>query len=132
MTSIRELSNHPFSSSSSSVPPFHESTSADLQPAGIAPTGYGRQSRQAGWRRLATGLRGVRLYAIKPSGGDAYWFAEVMRDGGPVSRRFASELHARAWLLELVRPVDTSFSVDWEELNGPLRTSGMVRPVRST
>ena len=126
MASFRETSSH-------SSPGFSITTAS---PFVEAPSVTGQRkvaSRKdflpAGWRRLTTGLRGVRLYAVAPSlGSGAYWFAEVIRDGAQMSRRFASEIHARAWVLELVAPDRTASSLDWEELNHPLRASTMVRP----
>ena len=51
------------------------------------------------WRRLATGLRGVRLFQVTLAvGGKVFWAVECTLNGVAVCRRFASELHARAWL----------------------------------
>ncbi len=119
MSSFQEASNHPFFGSSSSVPPFEEApTSAGLHHLAPHSARFGQQGLRAGWRRLSTGLRGARLYAVTRPGGGVYWFAEVGRDGVQLNRRFASELQARAWLISLLRPVRAACSFQREEFNG--------------
>jgi hypothetical protein len=80
-----------------------------------------RRSLPEGWRKLSTGLRGAWLYVVTLHNGGAYWLVEVMHDGAELRRRFASELHARAWLKDLIGPATTPASFDWEEMNAPLR-----------
>ena len=124
MASFREPSSSSSSGFSATTSPFNEAP-----PLGGQRAAAGRKDfLPVGWRRLATGLRGVRLYAIAPPlGGAAYWFVEVMRDGAQLNRRFASEIHARAWLIELLAPDRKTQSFDWEELNNPFRMATMVR-----
>lgn len=76
------------------------------------------------WRRLATGLRGVRLFQITAAAGNKlFWQAECMLQGGWVCRRFASELHARAWLSVANQPRASVSSVEREELSRPFSGS---------
>ncbi|HEY4247023.1 MAG TPA: hypothetical protein VGM64_09220 [Lacunisphaera sp.] len=76
------------------------------------------------WCRLATGLRGVRLFRVTlPSAGQIFWEAECTLNGGDVARRFASELHARAWLSVATQPRMTLSSVEKEELHRPCSSS---------
>lgn len=76
------------------------------------------------WRRLATGLRGVRLFRVTlPSVGQVFWEAECTLNGAGVSRRFASELHARAWLSVATQSRMMLSSVEKQELNRPCSTS---------
>jgi len=49
-------------------------------------------------RRLATGLRGAHLYETTQADDKVFWSAECTVADKLVSKRFASELHARAWL----------------------------------
>jgi hypothetical protein len=52
-----------------------------------------------GRRQLPTDMPNSRLYLIKkPDGAVSHWEAETLLNSGLVHRRFASELHARAWL----------------------------------
>ncbi len=82
-------------------------------------------------------MRGTRLYRVThPGGGGVYWEATVTLHERLVHRRFASELHARAWLTIATerRPSATPF--DLEELNGPFRAAcvvaaGQHAPVRA-
>ena len=80
-----------------------------------------------GWRRLATGLRGVRLFRVAaPVGGVVHWAVEITLNGQLVRRRFAGELHARAWLTIAAEPHPRATNFDLEELNGPLRAAGVA------
>ena len=76
------------------------------------------------WRRLATGLRGVRLFQVTlPAAGRVFWEAECTLNGAGVSRRFASELHARAWLSVATQSRMAVSSVEKQELHRPCSTS---------
>jgi len=76
------------------------------------------------WRRLATGLRGVRLFQVTlPAAGRVFWEAECTLNGSGVSRRFASELHARAWLSVASQSRMSFSSVEKQELHRPCSTS---------
>ena len=76
------------------------------------------------WRRLATGLRGVRLFRVTlPVGGGVFWEAECTLNGASVCRRFASELHARAWLSVATQAKVTLSSVERQEMNRPCSSS---------
>lgn len=76
------------------------------------------------WRRLATGLRGVRLFQVTlPAAGQVFWEAECTLNGAGVSRRFASELHARAWLSVATQSRMSFSSVEKQELHRPCSTS---------
>lgn len=80
----------------------------------------------AGWRRLVTGLRGTRLYRVCPPGrATVYWEAAMKLDGKLLHRRFAGELHARAWLSVLTEPRSSAAPFDLEEIHGPFRTAGV-------
>jgi hypothetical protein len=109
----------------SSNPPFNPKSDS-LFESSAALGGMRRVTEPAirlpptGWRKLPTGLRGARLYVVTPYDGGAYWLVEVMYNGAQLTRRFASELHARVWLVELLRPGFTPASFDREERNEPL------------
>jgi len=76
------------------------------------------------WRRLSTGLRGVRLFQVTlPAAGQVFWEAECTLNGAGVSRRFASELHARAWLSVATQSRMALSSVEKQELHRPCSTS---------
>ena len=76
------------------------------------------------WRRLATGLRGVRLFRVTLAvGGKVFWAVECTLNGGWVCRRFASELHARAWLSVATQTRVVMSSVERQELDRPCSTS---------
>jgi len=78
-------------------------------------------------RRLATGRRGVALYHVRRLDGTAqYWETETTHRGALVTRRFASELHARVWVHLMAEPRFTLSSFDLEEVHASLR-----RPRRS-
>lgn len=95
--------------------------------AGIKPPLPHRQHLLERWRRLATGLRGVRLFHVTlPVGGGFFWEAECTLNGAWVCRRFASELHARAWLSVATQPVRASSSVERQELDRPCSSSCFV------
>ena len=76
------------------------------------------------WRRLSTGLRGVRLFKVTlPEAGRVFWEAECILNGAGVCRRFASELHARAWLSVATQSRISLSSVEKQELHRPCSTS---------
>jgi hypothetical protein len=82
----------------------------------------------AGWQRLATGLRGTWLYQINLSGGGAvHWVAEMMLNGKVLKRRFAAELHARAWLTIVCEPRSSTIPFDLEEFNEAFRAAALLR-----
>jgi hypothetical protein len=109
----------------SSNPPFNPNNDS-LFESSAAPGGMSRVTVPAirplatTWRKLPTGLRGARLYVAALPNGGACWLVEVMYNGAQLSRRFASELHARVWLVELLRPGLTPASFDREERSEPL------------
>jgi len=108
---------------SSSKDPFFVSTTNPPSSATnfslVNPT---RSPLPEGWRRLSTGLRGVRLYRVTPvTGGGDYWVAAMTLDGKELERRFASELHARAWLTVRADPRSPVTAVDLEQVHGPFR-----------
>jgi hypothetical protein len=76
-----------------------------------------------GWRRLSTGVRGTRLYRVEPPGGTLHWAVGITMHGEPVLRRFASELHARAWLSIASEPPFPVRSTDLKLLNQAVRES---------
>lgn len=76
-----------------------------------------------GWRRLPTGVRGTRLYRVMPPGGTLHWAVGITMHGEPVLRRFASELHARAWLSIASVPPFPVRSMDLKLLNQAVRES---------
>ena len=79
------------------------------------------------WRRLATGLRGVNLFRVTLAvGRGVFWEAECTLNGSWVCRRFASELHARAWLSVASQPRIILSSVERRELDQPCRGSCLV------
>lgn len=87
----------------------------------------GRSKLSEGWRSLPTGKRGTRLYRVtQPGGGGVHWVAEVKHRGEPVQRRFAGELHARAWLTLATERRPSAIPFDLEELNGPFRAAGVA------
>lgn len=75
------------------------------------------------WRRLATGLRGVRLFRIAAMGDHFVWQAECKLGGEWVVHRFASELHARAWLSVVSQSRMRLSSVEKQEVNRPCSSS---------
>lgn len=81
-----------------------------------------------GWRRLATGLRGMRLFRVaRPGGGGVYWEAEMTLARTVVRRRFAIELHARAWLGIRNESHPPANPFDREEMHGPFRAACVAR-----
>jgi len=79
------------------------------------------------WRRLPSGQRGMRLYQVTPvGGGNDYWVVETTLNGELLRRRFAGELHARAWLTFLTEPRPIVTDHDLEELNGTFRAAGVA------
>ena len=83
-----------------------------------------RQRLLEHWRRLATGLRGVRLFRITVvTDGKIFWEAGCKLNRDWVSRRFASELHARAWLSVAAQSHVALSSVEVQELKRPCSTS---------
>ena len=99
-----------------------------VTPPPAAPPGSGanpgRSTLSECWRSLPTGLRGTRLYRVTlPGGGGVYWTAAATLHGQPAQRRFASELHARAWLTLVTERRPSALPFDLEELNGPFRAA---------
>jgi len=88
----------------------------------------------AGWRKLATRLRGTRLYQITQPAGTIYWEAIVKMHDGLVRRRFAAELHARVWLAAATDRTPSVTPFNLEEVHGRFRAAcvaaGGIRPVR--
>src|SRR2546426_176771 len=81
-----------------------------------------------GWKRVATGMRGTRLFRVTPrSGGKVFWEAEVTLNEKTLRRRFSSELHARAWLTVGSEPRQAVNPFDREEIHGRFRTACVVR-----
>lgn len=96
------------------------------EPAHAGEAGSADAPLPAGWRRLVTGLRGTRLYRIcRPGRSVVYWEAAMKLDGKLLHRRFAAEIHARAWLSVLVEPRSSGAPFDLEEIHGPYRTAGV-------
>jgi hypothetical protein len=98
-------------------------------PPAVSPEGAnpGGPPLPAGWRAIATGLRGTRLYHVTlPGGGGVYWETAVILNEELVHRRFASELHALAWLTLAVEPGPSANPFDLEELNGSYRAAGVA------
>jgi hypothetical protein len=95
---------------------------------GLAPT-PGGPSRSLGPRRpIDSGIRGARLYRVtRPDGRGSYWETEVTLGAEPVRRRFASELHARAWLAGADDPPPMPSALDLEELNGRFRSPCFIQ-----
>ncbi|AOS43335.1 hypothetical protein Verru16b_00378 [Lacunisphaera limnophila] len=86
----------------------------------------------AGWQRLSTGLRGTRLYRVAlPGRMSVYWEAAMRLGGKLLHRRFAGELHARAWLSASTEPRESGIPFDLEEIHGPLRTAGVKAGARA-
>ena len=105
----------PVSAVAGSVPSTQSEASSTLR---------GRQQFLERWRRLATGVRGVRLFKVTlPMAGRVFWEAECTLNGAGVSRRFASELHARAWLSVATQSRISVSSVERQELDRPCSTS---------
>lgn len=77
----------------------------------------------AGWRKLATRLRGTRLYQITSPAGGTYWEAVVKLHDELVRRRFAAELHARAWLAAATDRTPTTTPFNLDELHGRFRAA---------
>jgi hypothetical protein len=119
-------------SSNSSNPPFSpQPSNFPFEPAPPSTTSAAHVAQRAreGGRRLSTGLhrRGTRLYRITQPGGGVYWLAEALERGRVLSRCFGSELHARAWLIDLLRPARTAAAIDSEEINERFRLPALVR-----
>lgn len=96
---------------------------ADEESVGGSPDG-GRLP--LGWRRIATGIPDTRLYQVTlPGRPGVYWEAAMKIDGKLMHRRFAGELHARAWLSASVEPPHSGIPFDLEDIHGPLRTAGV-------
>jgi hypothetical protein len=95
-------------------------------PSRVAATGPVRTKRSRlleRWRRLATGLRGVRLFHVTVAVGGVFWEAECRLNGKWVCRRFASELHARAWLSVATQSSVSLSSVEQKEVERPCSSS---------
>jgi hypothetical protein len=74
-----------------------------------------------GWSPNIVDVRGARLFRFRRPTGGFYWKAEMALNGDRLHRRFADELHARAWLSLAFQPFTSSGSIDREELNAPFR-----------
>ena len=100
-------------------------TTDSVTPVQFDPGSSNRRSRlYERWRRLATGLRGVRLFLVRlHAEGQVFWEAECTLNGAGVSRRFASELHARAWLSVATQSRMALSTVEKQELHRPCSTS---------
>ena len=84
--------------------------------------GPGSSTPADGWQSLDTGLRGTRLYRVtRAGGGGVYWEAAVILNEELVHRRFASELHARAWLSLATELSPSAIPFDLEEIHGRFR-----------
>ncbi len=106
-----------------------------VTPPPAAPPGSGanpgRSTLSECWRSLPTGLRGTRLYRVTlPGGGGVYWAAAPLH-GQSAQRRFASELHARAWLTLATAQHPSAVPFDLEELNGPFRAARVAATDRA-
>ena len=114
-----------------SVAPFetHTAPSTSNSNPPIAPAGTAAQTLREGWKRLTTGLhrRGARLYRITQRSGGVYWLAEAVERGRVLSRCFASELHARAWLTDLFQPYHAHLGLDSEEVTERFRLPTLSR-----
>ncbi len=76
------------------------------------------------WRRIASGFRGVRLFHVTlVASGKYFWETECVLNGRLVCRRFASELHARAWLSVATQSLVALSSVERQELDRPCSSS---------
>jgi hypothetical protein len=95
--------------------PRREDAAATLAP----PAGSGRFE-------LATRSPDTRLYQVVQPTGAVYWEAVVTLRDEPVRRRFAAELHARAWIVAATDrpPATTTFNL--EELHGSIRAAGVA------
>jgi len=96
-------------------------------PANLPPdtrASSGSSTPASGWQSLDTGLRGTRLYRVTPAGGGGvHWAAAVILNGELVHRRFASELHARAWLSLATEQGPSAAPFDLEEIRGRFRAA---------
>jgi hypothetical protein len=77
---------------------------------------------------IESGVRGARLFRVgRPEGGGPYWETEMTIGDKSVRRRFASELHARAWLAAADNAAPEPATFDLEELNGRFRSTSFVQ-----
>jgi hypothetical protein len=109
------------------VPHFVEPPAAAPPPAHPAGAGFRPLSLETR-QEVGSGIRGALLYRVnRPEGGGAYWETVMTLGAKSVCRRFASELHARAWLAAADHPVPDPATFDLEELNGRFRSPSFVR-----
>ena len=94
-------------------------------PADLPPdTGSGSSTPSNDSQSLDTGLRGARLYRVTQAGrGGVYWEAAVILNEVLVHRRFAGELHARAWLSLATELSPSAIPFDLEEIHGRFRAA---------
>jgi hypothetical protein len=106
-------------------PPAHPvAPDAQTRAPGRAAAGLPHSSPFEHWRRLASGQRGVRLYHVTlPASGMVCWETELTLNGRLVHRRFASELHARAWISVATEAKMAVSSVERDELSRPVSAS---------
>jgi hypothetical protein len=77
---------------------------------------------------MESGVRGAQLFRVtRPEGLGCYWETEMTLGSNSINRRFASELHARAWLASSDYLPSESSSLDIEELNGRFRCPSLVQ-----
>jgi hypothetical protein len=77
---------------------------------------------------IESGVRGARLFRVARADGLGwYWEVELKFGAKESDRRFASELHARAWLASWGNVLLEPRSVDLEELNVRFRSLHLAR-----
>jgi hypothetical protein len=77
---------------------------------------------------IESGVRGAQLFRVtRPEDLSCYWETEMTLGSNSINRRFASELHARAWLASSDYLVPEPSSLDLEELNGRFRCPNLVQ-----
>jgi len=87
-----------------------------------------RSASRDSWQPLLIDSPGARLFRIAhPTGGAVEWQAEIATHGDVQSRRFSSELRARAWIAVQGKPCFTLSQLDLEELNQRFRASFLRR-----
>ena len=92
------------------------------------PPGEGSCTSYPGARQpIESGVRDARLFRVARADGlGFYWETEMTLGAKSANRRFASELHARAWLASSGHPFPEPCSFDLEELNGRFRSPNLV------
>ena len=91
----------------------------------------GRISLPEGWLSLATVRRDTRLYRVTRRDGGIHWEAAAVFNEAVEHRRFASELHALAWLSAVDEPHFSQNPFDPEELKERYRTASVLRGGRA-